>query len=226
MHNVAHSYHKSATFMPKPLMNANGSGMHTHQSIWKKGKPLFAGKDYAGLSQNALYYIGGILKHARALNALTNPTTNSYKRLVPGYEAPTLLTYADRNRSASCRIPYADSPNAKRVEVRFPDASANPYLAFAAMLMAGIDGIKNKIDPGKVVDKDLNALSASEREKLPHLCTSLEEAISALEKDHAFLLEGDVFTKDAIDSYLDIKREEAEALRHAPHPLEYALYFS
>ncbi|MGE0109818.1 MAG: type I glutamate--ammonia ligase [Bdellovibrionales bacterium] len=226
MHNVAHSYRKSATFMPKPLMNANGSGMHTHQSIWKKGKPLFAGKDYAGLSQNALYYIGGILKHARALNALTNPTTNSYKRLVPGYEAPTLLTYADRNRSASCRIPYADSPNAKRVEVRFPDASANPYLAFAAMLMAGIDGIKNKIDPGKVIDKDLNALSASERKKLPHLCTSLEEAIAALEKDHAFLLEGDVFTKDAIDSYLDIKREEAEALRQAPHPLEYALYFS
>lgn len=226
MHNVAHSYGKSATFMPKPLMNANGSGMHTHQSIWKNGKPLFAGKEYAGLSKTALYYIGGIIRHAKALNALTNPTTNSYKRLVPGYEAPTLLTYADRNRSASCRIPHADSANAKRIEVRFPDASANPYLAFAAMLMAGIDGVKNKIDPGKVIDKDLNTLSASEKKELPSVCASLEEAIAALEKDHAFLLEGDVFTKEAIDAYLDIKREEAEALSQAPHPLEYELYFS
>ncbi len=226
VHNVAHAYGKSATFMPKPIQGDNGSGMHTHQSVWKNGKPLFAGKGYAGLSDAALHYIGGIIKHAKALNALTNPTTNSYKRLVPGYEAPVLLAYAQRNRSASCRIPCSPSPKGKRVEVRFPDPCANPYLAFAAMLMAGIDGIKNKIDPGEAMEKNLYALPPKELAKIPTVCGSLEEAIHALEKDHAFLLKGDVFTEDMIQAYLDLKREEWNRYRLAPHPVEFDLYYS
>ncbi len=226
VHNVAQNYGKSATFMPKPIHGENGSGMHTHQSIWKKDKPLFAGKEYSGLSKTALYYIGGIIKHGRALNALTNPTTNSYKRLVPEFEAPVALAYAERNRSVSCRIPYVQNPMGKRVEVRFPDACANPYLAFAGMLMAGIDGIKNKIDPGKAIEKNLYDLPSKEFEKIPIVCETLEEAIVALEKDHAFLLKGDVFTKETIKSYLELKREEWDRLRMAPHPIEYDLYYS
>lgn len=226
VHNVAHAYGKSATFMPKPVAGDNGSGMHTHQSLWKNGKPLFAGKEYAGLSDLALYYIGGILKHAKALNALTNPTTNSYKRLVPGYEAPVLLAYGEGNRSASCRIPFTHGPKGKRVEVRFPDPCANPYLAFAAMLMAGLDGIKNKIDPGEAIEKNLYALPAKERTKIPSVCGSLDEALAALEKDHAFLMKGDVFTKDMIDSYIALKREEWDRYRMTPHPVEYDLYYS
>jgi len=226
VHNVATTYGKTATFMPKPVFGDNGSGMHTHQSIWKSGKPLFAGSKYAGLSDFALYYIGGIIKHAKALNALTNPTTNSYKRLVPGYEAPVLLAYSSRNRSASCRIPFVNSPKGKRVEVRFPDACANPYLAYAAMLMAGLDGVKNKIDPGEAMDKNLYELPPKELAKVPTVCGSLEQAINALDKDHDFLLKGDVFTKDAIDAYLDLKREEQDRYRLTPHPVEYDMYFS
>jgi len=226
VHNVAHTYGKTATFMPKPMYGDNGSGMHTHQSVWKNGKPLFAGKNYAGLSELALYYIGGIIKHAKALNAITNGTTNSYKRLVPGYEAPVMLAYSSRNRSASCRIPHANGPKGKRVEVRFPDPCANPYLAFAAMLMAGLDGIKNKIQPGPASEKNLYDLPEKELAKIPTVCASLEEAIFALEKDHAFLLKGDVFTKSAIDSYLDLKREEWDRFRTAPHPIEYDMYYS
>ena len=226
VHNVAHQFGKTATFMPKPIFGDNGSGMHCHQSVWKDGKPLFAGDKYAGLSDFALYYIGGIIKHARALNALTNPTTNSYKRLVPGYEAPVLLAYSSRNRSASCRIPFVGSPKGKRVEVRFPDACANPYLAFAAMLMAGLDGVKNKIHPGDAMDKDLYHLPKDELAKIPTVCPSLNQAIRALEADHAFLLEGGVFTKDQIDSYLDLKREEQDRYRMTPHPVEYDLYYS
>ncbi|MFA6279861.1 MAG: type I glutamate--ammonia ligase [Bdellovibrionales bacterium] len=226
VHNVAHAYGKTATFMPKPLHSDNGSGMHTHQSIWKGGKPLFAGKTYEGLSDMALYYIGGIIKHAKALNALTNPTTNSYKRLVPGYEAPVLLAYASRNRSASCRIPFGAGAKAKRVEVRFPDACANPYLAFAGMLMAGLDGIKNKIHPGDAMEKNLYDLPPKELAKIPTVCASLEEAIKALEKDNAFLLKGDVFSMDMIEGYLDLKRAEWDTYRMAPHPIEYDLYYS
>jgi glutamine synthetase len=226
VHNVAHSYGKTATFMPKPIFGDNGSGMHVHQSIWKGSTPLFAGKEYAGLSQTALYYIGGIIKHAKALNAITNPSTNSYKRLVPGYEAPVLLAYSARNRSASCRIPFVTSPKGKRVEVRFPDPLANPYLAYAAMLMAGLDGIKNKIDPGPASDKDLYHLPPKELAKIPTVCGSLEEAIHALEKDHEFLLKGGVFTTDMIESYLDLKREEWDRFRMAPHPIEFDMYYS
>ena len=226
VHNVAHTYGKSATFMPKPMFGDNGSGMHVHQSLWKGSTPLFAGKGYAGLSDFALYYIGGIIKHAKALNAITNPTTNSYKRLVPGYEAPVLLAYSARNRSASCRIPFVASPKGKRVEVRFPDPLANPYLAYAAMLMAGLDGVKNKIHPGEASDKDLYHLPPKELAKIPTVCGSLEEAIHALEKDHDFLLRGDVFTKDLIDSYLDLKREEQDRYRLTPHPIEYDMYYS
>ncbi len=226
VHNIAHAYGKAATFMPKPIGNQNGSGLHTHQSLWKGGKPLFAGKDYAGLSKTALYYIGGILKHARALNALTNPTTNSYKRLVPGYEAPVLLAYGERNRSASCRIPHTNAPQGKRIDVRFPDPSANPYLAYAAMLMAGLDGIKNKIDPGKAMEENLYELQAKDRAKTASVCSSLKEAIEALEKDHAFLLKGDVFTKDMIEAYLDLKRAEWLRYRGTPHPVEFDMYFS
>jgi glutamine synthetase len=223
---VAHQYGKTATFMPKPIAGDNGSGMHTHQSIWKDGKPLFAGDGYAGLSEMCLYYIGGIIKHAKALNAFTNPSTNSYKRLVPGFEAPVLLAYSARNRSASCRIPYGESPKAKRVEVRFPDPTANPYLAFAAMLMAGLDGIKNRIHPGDPMDKDLYDLPPEELAGVPTVCGSLREAMEALEADHEFLLAGDVFTRDQIDSYMDLKWDEIYAFEQAPHPIEFKMYYS
>ncbi|MBP7252721.1 MAG: type I glutamate--ammonia ligase [Alphaproteobacteria bacterium] len=226
IHNVAHNYGKTATFMPKPVFGDNGSGMHVHQSIWKDGKPQFAGDKYAGLSDFALYYIGGIIKHAKALNAITNPTTNSYKRLVPGYEAPVLLAYSSRNRSASCRIPYATSNNAKRVEVRFPDPLANPYLAYAAMLMAGLDGIKNKIHPGDPMDMNLYELPPAELAKVPTVCGSLEESMNALRADHAFLLAGGIFTKEMIDAYLGLKEEEWDRFRTAPHPIEFDMYYS
>jgi glutamine synthetase len=225
--NVARKHGMTATFMPKPLFMDNGSGMHTHQSLWKDGKPLFAGDGYAGLSKLALYYIGGILKHARALAAFTNPGTNSYKRLVPGYEAPVNLAYSSRNRSAACRIPtYSPSPKAKRVEVRFPDPSCNPYLAFSAMLMAGIDGIENKIDPGGPLDKNIYALSPEEAKHVPQMPGSLDEALVELEQDHEFLLKGDVFTRDAIESWIGYKREnEVDPVRLRPHPHEFELYF-
>ena len=228
VHNVAASYGKSATFMPKPVFGDNGSGMHVHQSIWKAGSPLFAGtdKDYAGLSETALYYIGGIIKHARSLNAFTNPSTNSYKRLVPGYEAPVLLAYSARNRSASCRIPYSASPKGKRVEIRFPDPSANPYLAFTAMVMAGLDGIENKIHPGEAMDKNLYDLPKNELENIPTVCHSLRTALTALRNDHAYLLKGDVFTKDMIVSYIALKEEENEYYETMVHPAEYKLYYS
>jgi glutamine synthetase len=224
--NVAHTYGKTATFMPKPVFGDNGSGMHTHQSVWKGGKPLFVGSRYAGLSDFALYYIGGIIKHAKALNAFTNPTTNSYKRLVPGYEAPVLLAYSSRNRSASCRIPHVHSPKGKRVEVRFPDPLANPYLAYAAMLMAGLDGVKNKIHPGDAVDKNLYELPPSQLAKIPTVCGSLKEALDALEKDKAFLLKGDVFSEDLLEAYAALKHEEWDRFRIAPHPVEYDMYYS
>ncbi len=226
IHNVAHSYGKTATFMPKPIYGDNGSGMHCHQSIWKAGKPLFAGNGYADLSETALYYIGGIIKHAKALNCFTNPTTNSYKRLVPGFEAPVLLAYSARNRSAACRIPYATSPKAKRVEVRYPDGAANPYLAFAAMLMAGLDGIRNKIHPGDPMDKDLYDLPPEELKGIPTVCGSLREAIGALEADHEFLLAGDVFNTDQIESYIALKWTEVFRFEHTPHPVEFEMYYS
>jgi glutamine synthetase len=226
IHNVAHSYGKTATFMPKPIYGDNGSGMHCHQSIWKSGKPLFAGNGYADLSETCLYYIGGIIKHAKALNAFTNPATNSYKRLIPGFEAPVLLAYSARNRSASCRIPYATNPKAKRVEVRFPDAAANPYLAFAAMLMAGLDGIKNKIHPGDPMDKDLYDLPPEELKGIPTVCGSLREALGALEADHDFLLAGDVFSMDQIESYIELKWTEVYRFEHTPHPVEFEMYYS
>ena len=226
VHNVANSYGKSATFMPKPINGDNGSGMHCHQSIWKAGNPEFAGNDYAGLSEKALFYIGGIIKHAKALNAFTNPATNSYRRLVPGYEAPVLLAYSARNRSASCRIPYSASPNAKRVEIRFPDAVANPYLAFAAQLMAGIDGIENKIHPGDAMEDDLYELSDKRLAKIPTVAGSLREALEALKADHKFLTKGDVFTKDMIDAYIALKMEEVEIYETTTHPIEYQLYYS
>ncbi|MEZ5669270.1 MAG: type I glutamate--ammonia ligase [Alphaproteobacteria bacterium] len=226
VHMVAHSYGKSATFMAKPVFGDNGSGMHVHQSIWKEGKPTFAGSGYADLSDTALYYIGGIIKHARAINAFTNSTTNSYKRLVPGFEAPVLLAYSARNRSASCRIPWAASPKGKRVEVRFPDPAGNPYLGFAAMLMAGLDGIQNKIHPGEAMDKDLYDLPPEELAGVPTVCSSLREALDALDADRAFLTKGDVFTNDMIDSYIDLKSEEVVAFMQAPHPIEYQMYYS
>ena len=226
VHQVAHTYGKTATFMPKPVAEDNGSGMHTHQSIWKGGKPLFAGSAYADLSETALYYIGGIIKHAKAINALSNATTNSYKRLTPGFEAPVLLAYSSRNRSASCRIPYTASPNAKRVEIRFPDATANPYLAFAAMLMAGLDGIENKIHPGDPMDKDLYALPPEELEGVPTVAASLREAVEALDADRDFLKRGDVFNDDQIDGYIDLKMEEVERLELTPHPVEFDMYYS
>jgi glutamine synthetase len=226
VHNVAHSYGKTATFMPKPIFGDNGSGMHVHQSIWKAGKPLFAGSGYADLSETALYYIGGIIKHAKALNAFTNPLTNSYKRLIPGFEAPVLLAYSARNRSASCRIPYSASPKGKRVEVRFPDPGANPYLAFAAMLMAGLDGITNKIHPGDAMDKNLYDLPPEELSQVPTVCGSLREALQNLEKDHDFLLKGDVFSKDFIESYVELKWEEVYKFEHTPHPIEFQMYYS
>lgn len=225
--NVANRHGKTATFMPKPVFNDNGTGMHTHMSIWKKGKPLFAGKEYAGVSKMALYYIGGILKHARALAALTNPTTNSYKRLVPGFEAPVNLAYSARNRSASVRIPmYSASPKAKRIEARFPDPSCNPYLAFSAMLMAGLDGIENKIDPGEALDKDLYELPPEELADIPQMPGTLEQALDSLEANHEFLLKGDVFTEDALSTWIAYKREnEVDALRLRPHPYEFFMYY-
>ncbi|XAO71167.1 MAG: type I glutamate--ammonia ligase [Acetobacteraceae bacterium] len=226
VHNVAHSYGKTATFMPKPIAGDNGSGMHVHQSVWKDGKPLFAGQEYADLSKEALYYIGGIIKHAKALNAFTNPSTNSYKRLIPGFEAPVLLAYSAANRSASCRIPHSIGPKAKRVEVRFPDPTANPYLAFAAMLMAGLDGIRNKIHPGEANDKDLYELPKEELAQIPTVCGSLREALESLESDHEFLLQGDVFSKDQIDSHIALKWNEVHKFEHAPHPIEFEMYYS
>ena len=224
--NVAHTYGKSVTFMPKPIYGDNGSGMHVHQSIWKDGKPLFAGNGYADLSEMCLYYIGGIIKHAKALNAFTNPSTNSYKRLVPGYEAPVLLAYSARNRSASCRIPWTNNPKAKRVEVRFPDPTANPYLAFAAMLMAGLDGIQNKIDPGAAMDKDLYDLPPKELKKIPTVCGSLREALSNLDKDRSFLKAGGVFNDDFIDSYIELKMQDVMRFEMTPHPVEFDMYYS
>jgi glutamine synthetase len=224
--NVAHQYGKTATFMPKPIKGDNGSGMHVHQSIWKGNKPLFAGSGYADLSDMALYYIGGVIKHAKAINAFTNPTTNSYKRLIPGFEAPVLLAYSARNRSASCRIPIVASPKGKRVEVRFPDPAANPYLGYAAMLMAGLDGIQNRIHPGEPMDKNLYDLPPEELKDVPTVCGSLREALENLRADHAFLTKGDVFTKDLIESYIDLKYEEVHAFEHTPHPIEFQMYYS
>ncbi len=225
--NTAHKHGKTVTFMPKPLFADNGSGMHTHQSIWRGGKPLFAGDGYAGLSDTALWYIGGLLKHARALSAIIAPTTNSYKRLVPGYEAPVNLAYSRRNRSAACRIPmYSASPKAKRVEFRPPDPSANPYLAFAAMLMAGLDGVLNKINPGEPLDKDIYDLSPEEMKSVPSMPASLDEALNCLEADHDFLLKGDVFTEELLEAFIDYKRKnEADAVRLRPHPYEFSLYY-
>ncbi len=226
VHMVAHSYGKTATFMPKPVIDDNGSGMHTHQSIWKDGKPTFAGDRYAGLSEQCLHYIGGVIRHAKAINAFSNATTNSYKRLVPGFEAPTLLAYSARNRSAACRIPWGASPNAKRVEVRFPDASGNPYLVFSAMLMAGLDGIRNKIDPGDPLDRNLYDLEPEVQAGIPTISASLTEALDALEEDNDFLTTGGVFTKDLIEGYIGLKREEAHRLDYSPHPLEFEMYYS
>src|SRR5271170_4983574 len=224
--NVARKRGKTACFMPKPLFGDNGSGMHTHQSLWKKGKPLFAGKEYAGLSDMALHYIGGVLKHARAIAAVTNPTVNSYKRLTPGFEAPVNLAYSSRNRSAAIRIPtYSPSPKAKRIEYRPPDATANPYIAFAALLMAGLDGIENRIDPGEPLDKNIYELSPSELKKVPSMPGSLTEACDELEDDHEFLLKGDVFTQDVIDTWIEMKRKEQDQVRLRPHPWEFHMYY-
>jgi glutamine synthetase len=226
VHNVAHLYGKTATFMPKPLAGDNGNGMHCHQSLAKDGENLFAGDKYAGLSETALYYIGGILKHAKALNAFTNPSSNSYRRLVPGFEAPVMLAYSARNRSAAIRIPYVNDPRARRIEVRFPDAMANPYLAFSAMMMAGLDGIKNKLLPGEPMDKDLYDLPPEEAKGLPSVCENLEEALDALEKDREFLLVGDVFSEGMLDAYIELKRAELARIHLIPHPLEFELYYS
>ena len=226
VHNVAHSYGKTATFMPKPLVGDNGSGMHVHQSLAKGGNNLFTGNEYGGLSQTALFYIGGIIKHARALNAITNSLTNSYKRLVPGFEAPVMLAYSGRNRSASIRIPYCANPKGRRIEVRFPDAGSNPYLAFAAMMMAGLDGIMNKIHPGEAMDKDLYDLPPEEETKVPKVCHSLDMALEALDKDRAFLKAGGVFTDDVIDAYIGLKMQEVTRLRMTTHPIEFDMYYS
>ncbi len=224
--NVAHAYGKSATFMPKPMVGDNGSGMHVHQSLAKDGKNLFAGDQYGGLSETALYYIGGIIKHARALNAITNPSTNSYKRLVPGFEAPVMLAYSARNRSASIRIPWVASPKGRRIEVRFPDPMANPYLAFAAMMMAGLDGIQNKIHPGDPMDKDLYDLEPEEAAGIPTVCHALDMALDYLDKDREFLTAGGVFTNDLIDGYIKLKMDEVTTLRMTTHPVEFDLYYS
>jgi len=226
VHNVAHAYGKTATFMPKPLVGDNGTGMHVHQSIAKGKDNVFAGNEYGGLSENALFYIGGIIKHARALNALVNASTNSYKRLVPGFEAPVMLAYSARNRSASIRIPYVSSPKARRIEIRFPDPTANPYLAFAAMMMAGLDGIQNKIHPGEAMDKDLYDLPAEEALDIPTVCHSLDQALEALDADREFLTAGGVFTDDMIDAYIELKMEEVTQLRMTTHPVEFDLYYS
>ena len=224
--NVANAYGKSATFMPKPISGDNGTGMHVNMSIFKDGNPIFSGDKYADLSQDALYFIGGILKHAKALNAFTNPCTNSYKRLIPGFEAPVLRAYSARNRSGCVRIPWAENPKAKRVEARFPDPAANPYLCFSALLMAGLDAIKNKTHPGQASDKDLYELPPEELKGIPTVCASLREAIESLEKDQDFLLQGDVFTKDQIRGYIELKWEEVYAYEHTPHPVEYKMYYS
>ena len=226
VHNVAHAYGKTATFMPKPLIGDNGSGMHVHMSLAKNGKNLFAGDEYAGLSEEALFYIGGVIKHARALNAFTNSSTNSYKRLVPGFEAPVMLASSARNRSASIRIPWVSNPKARRIETRFPDPSANPYLCFAALMMAGLDGIKNKIHPGDAMDKDLYDLPAEEAKDIPTVAHTLTMALDALEADHEFLTQGDVFTKDMLDGYIELKRSEVERLNMTPHPVEFDMYYS
>ena len=225
IHNVAAQYGKTATFMPKPYFNDNGSGMHVHQSIWKGGNPLFAGSGYADLSETCLYYIGGIIKHAKSLNAITNPATNSYKRLVPGFEAPVMLAYSSRNRSASIRIPFATGAKAKRIETRFPDPAANPYLAFAALLMAGLDGIENKIHPGDPMDKDLYDLPAEEAKSIPQVCGSLREALEALDADREFLKKGGVFDDDQIDSYIELKMQDVHRLQLHPHPVEFDMYY-
>jgi glutamine synthetase type I len=226
VHNVAHSYGKTATFMPKPIVGDNGSGMHVHQSLWKGGENLFAGNGYAGLSETALYYIGGIIKHARALNGITNPGTNSYKRLVPGFEAPINLAYSASNRSAAVRIPHVASPKARRIEVRFPDPTTNPYLAFAAMMMAGVDGIQNKIHPGDPVDKNLYDLPPEEAKEIPHVCSSLPMALEYLDKERAFLTRGGVFSDDMIDAYIELKTEEVTNFMMTTHPIEFAMYYS
>ncbi len=226
VHNVAHAYGKTATFMPKPVYGDNGTGMHCHFSIWSDGKPNFAGNQYADLSESCLYFIGGVIKHAKAVNAFTNASTNSYKRLVPGYEAPVLLAYSSRNRSASCRIPHATSPNAKRVEVRFPDPTANPYLCFSALLMAGMDGILNKIHPGDPMDKNLYDLPPAELKDIPTVCGSLREACEELDADRDFLKKGGVFSDDQIDAYIELKMEEVIRYEHTPHPVEFDMYYS
>jgi len=226
VHQVAAAYGKTATFMPKPIAGDNGSGMHVHQSVWKNGQPLFAGNGYADLSNICLYYIGGIIRHAKAINAFTNSLTNSYKRLIPGFEAPVLLAYSSRNRSASIRIPFAQGAKGKRIEVRFPDAGSNPYLAYAAMLMAGIDGIENKIHPGDPMDKDLYALPPEELKDVPQVCGSLRDALRNLDIDRAFLKKGGVFGDDFIDSYIELKMGEVYAFEHTPHPIEFKMYYS
>ncbi len=224
--NVANAYGKTATFMPKPYAGDNGSGMHVHQSIWKDGKNLFAGDGYAGLSDFALYYIGGIIHHARALNAITNPGTNSYKRLVPGYEAPVKLAYSSRNRSASIRIPYVANPKGRRIEARFPDPLANPYLCFSALMMAGLDGVENKIHPGEAATKDLYHLPPEEDKLVPTVCHSLDQALEALDKDRGFLTKGGVFSDNMLDAYIELKMGEVQRFRMAPHPVEYDMYYS
>ena len=224
--NVAHAYGKTATFMPKPVVGDNGSGMHVHQSVWKNGENLFAGNGYAGLSEFALFYIGGIIKHAKALNAITNPGTNSYKRLVPGFEAPVKLAYSARNRSASIRIPHVPNPKGRRIETRFPDPLANPYLCFSALLMAGLDGVQNKIHPGEAADKNLYDLPPEEDAKIPTVCASLEEALEALKKDHEFLIRGGVFTESMIDAYINLKMEDVTRFRMTTHPIEFDMYYS
>ena len=226
VHNTAHAFGKTATFMPKPLVGDNGSGMHCHQSLFKAGVNLFAGEEYAGLSDLARFYIGGIIKHAQALNAFTNATTNSYRRLVPGFEAPVMLAYSACNRSAAIRIPYTPVSQARRIEVRFPDPAINPYYAFSAMLLAGLDGIINRIDPGEALDMDLYELSAAEAAEIPKVCFTLSEALNALDKDRAFLLQGGVFNNDLIDTYIQIKTEEDRKIRGGVHPLEFAMYYS
>jgi len=226
VHNVAHAYGKTATFMPKPIVGDNGNGMHVHMSLAKGGENLFSGDEYGGLSETALYYIGGIIKHARAINAFANASTNSYKRLVPGFEAPVMLAYSARNRSASIRIPYVTNPKGRRIEVRFPDSTANPYLAFAAMLMAGVDGIKNKIHPGDAMDKDLYDLPPEEEKEIPQVCFSFDQALDALDSDREFLTAGGVFTNDMIDAYIDLKSEEVTRLRMTTHPVEFDMYYS
>ncbi|WP_455207826.1 glutamate--ammonia ligase [Kaarinaea lacus] len=224
--NVAHAYGKTATFMPKPLVGDNGSGMHCHQSLAKDGVNLFAGNEYGGLSETALYYIGGIIKHARSLNAITNASTNSYKRLVPGFEAPVMLAYSARNRSASIRIPYVTNPKGRRIEVRFPDPTANPYLAFAAMMLAGLDGIQNKLHPGEAMDKDLYDLPPEEEAEIPKVCYALDQALDALDADRAYLTAGGVFSDDMIDAYIKLKMEEVTRLRMTTHPVEFDMYYS